>query len=263
MSIQDLNEFNRKRRQFLNPTGSMGEVLYVSGTIFQKDGKTPLSNVLIEAWQCDEHGHYDNASDDYLFRGTVKTGKDGKYSFKTIVPVPYRSSEQEEWRPGHIHMRISSSNYQDLITQIYFKGDPHIQKDPAAASPQSVNRILEIKKNSSNKKVVTFDVVMGKSFSLNDAGYKKITGLYQLKNGMAEFTKEDDLLFLKLNGQYMEGLIYKGNNTFEGGNGFNKVQFEIAANGDVKTKITMWDKWSEDQKDLELYEGLKVFKYGS
>jgi hypothetical protein len=35
------------------------------------------------------------------------------------------------------------------------------------------------------------------------------------------------------------------------------------ANGDVKTKITMWDKWSEDQKDLELYEGLKVFKYGS
>ncbi len=104
---------------------------------------------------------------------------------------------------------------------------------------------------------------MGKSFSLNDAGYKKITGLYQLKNGMAEFTKEDDLLFLKLNGQYMEGLIYKGNNTFEGGNGFNKVQFEIMANGDVKTKITMWDKWSEDQKDLELYEGLKVFKYGS
>lgn len=248
-------------RSNLIPSASTGESMYLSGTIFQKDGKTPLSNVLIESWQCDEHEHYDNTSDDYLFRGTVKTGKDGKYAFKTIVPVPYKDGEG--WRPAHIHMRISSSNHQDLITQIYFKGDPHIEKDTAAASPQSVNRILEIKKDSSNKNVVKFDVVMGKSFPLNDAGYKKITGLYQLKNGMAEFTREDDLLFLKLNGQFMEGLIYKGNNSFEGGIGFNKVKFELMANGDVKTKITLWDSWSEDQKYLELHEGIKVLKYGN
>ena len=96
-------------------------------------------------------------------------------------------------------MRISSSFYQDFITQIYFKGDSHIgEEDAAARSPQSVNRILEIKKNSSNENVVTFDVVMGKTSQLNDAGYKKITGLYKLENGMAEFIREDDLLFLKI-----------------------------------------------------------------
>ena len=160
-------------------------------------------------------------------------------------------------------MRFSSINHQDLITQIYFKGDPHIKEDAAAASPQSVNRILEIKKDSSNKNVVMFNVVMGKPFPLNDEGYKKITGLYQLKNGMAEFTREDDLLFLKLNGQFMEGLTYKGNNSFEGGIGFNKVKFELMANGDVKTQITMWDSWSADQKFLELHEGIKVLKYSN
>lgn len=243
----------------LIPATSTGAAMYLSGTIFQKDGKTPLPNVLVETWQCDEHEHYDNTSDDYLFRGAVKTGKDGKYAFKTIVPVPYKDGDG--WRPAHIHMRFSSINHQDLITQIYFKGDPHIKEDAAAASPQSVNRILEIKKDSSNKNVVMFNVVMGKPFPLNDEGYKKITGLYQLKNGMAEFTREDDLLFLKLNGQIMEGLTYKGNNSFEGGIGFNKVKFELMANGDVKTQITMWDSWSADQKFLELHEGKKILKY--
>jgi catechol 1,2-dioxygenase len=248
-------------RSNLIPAGSTSDVMHLSGTIFKKDGKSPLPNVLIEAWQCDEHEHYDNVSDEYLFRGAVKTGKDGKYAFKTIVPVPYKDGDA--WRPAHIHMRISSSDHQDLITQIYFKGDPHIEEDAAAKSPQSVNRILEIKKNSSNENVVTFDVVMGKTFQLNDAGYKKITGLYKLQNGIAEFTREDDLLFLKINGQFMEGLRYNGNNLFEGGNGFNKAKFEIMPNGEVMTKITMWDHWTEDQKYLKLYEGIKAFKYGN
>ena len=247
-------------RSNLIPAGSTGDVMHLGGIIFKEDGKTPISNVLIEAWQCDEHEHYDNASDDYLFRGAVKTGRDGRYAFKTIVPVPYKDGDA--WRPAHIHMRISSSDHQDLITQIYFKGDPHIGEDAAAKSPQSINRILEIKKNSSNENFVKFDVVMGKTFALNDAGYKKITGLYKLKNGMAEFTKEDDLLFFKLNGQFMEGLMYKGNNSFEGGIGFNKVKFEIMTNGEVLTKIAMWDHWTEDQKYLKVYEGIKTFKYG-
>ena len=41
-------------RSNLIPAGSKGEVLQLSGTVFQKDAKTPIENVLIEAWQCDE-----------------------------------------------------------------------------------------------------------------------------------------------------------------------------------------------------------------
>ncbi|MES2796144.1 MAG: catechol 1,2-dioxygenase [Bacteroidota bacterium] len=248
-------------RSNLIPKGSTAEVMHLRGTIFKKDGKTPLPNVLIESWQCDEHEQYDNASDNYLYRGAVKTGADGKYAFKTIIPVPYKDGD--EWRPAHIHLRISSGNHQDLITQIYFKGDSHIKDDTAARSPQSVNRILEIKKNAANESFVKFDVVMGKSFPLNEAGYQKITGIYKLKNGLAEFSKEDDLLFFKLNGQFMEGLVYKGNNSFEGGQGFNKAKFEIMPNGEVQTKITLWDRWSEDNKFLELHEGVKILKYGN
>lgn len=246
-------------RTNLVPPGSTGKLLQLSGTVYHHDGKTPLSNVLIEAWHCDENAKYDNVSDKYLYRGAIKTGKDGKYTFKTIIPVPYKDGE--DWRPAHIHMRISSANHQDLITQIYFKGDPHIEKDAAASAPQSAKRILEIRNNSVAKNEVKFDIVMSKSYQLDAAGYKKITGLYQLNKGNAEFSREDDLLILKLNGQLMEGLIYKGNNTFEGGLNFNKARFEIVANGDVKTYITMWDMPS-DKRFLETYEGVKMMKYG-
>jgi catechol 1,2-dioxygenase len=246
-------------RSNLIPAGRTGQIMHVRGTVFKKDGKTPLADVRIESWQCDEHEKYDNVSDDYLYRGTVKTGKDGKYAFKTILPVPYKDGDA--YRPAHIHLRISSRNQQDLITQLYFKGDVHIKGDTSANSPQSVNRILEIKKNSSNESVVTFNIIMGETYQLNDAGYKKITGLYQLKNGMAEFIREDDLLLLKMNGQIMEGLQYKGNNSFEGGLGFNKVKFELLTNGGVKADITMWDFGPNDKRYLEVHEGIKVLKY--
>lgn len=247
-------------RNNLVPPGSKGELMHFHGTIFQQDGKTPLANALIESWQCDEHEVYDNASDEYRFRGAMRTGKDGKYSFKTIVPVPYK--DDDGWRPAHIHLRVSSNSHQDLITQIYFKGDPHIQQDPAASSPTAVNRVLSITKNKQNENVLQFDIGMGKSFLLDDAGYRKITGIYQLKDRLAEFYKEDDLLFLKLNGQIWEGMAYKGNNKFEGGLSFNKAEFEIMPDGKVKVKLAMWSNWSAAQPAGEVYEGLKILKYG-
>ena len=246
-------------RSNLIPAGSTGVVMQLYGTVYQQDGKTALANALVESWQCDEHEQYDNASDEYRFRGSAKTGKDGKYAFKTIVPVPY--GDADGWRPAHIHLRISSASQQDLITQIYFTGDPHIEKDPAAASPASAGRILTIKKNNRNENSVKFDVRMGKSFLPDDASYKKITGIYKLKNGLAEFYKEDDLLFVKMNGQIMEGMLYKGNNSFEGGLHFNKAAFEILANGDVKTTLTMWAGWSAAQPGGEIFEGIKILKY--
>lgn len=243
----------------LIPPGSTAPVLHLSGTVFAHDGKTPLPNVLIESWQCDEHQNYDNTSDDYLYRGSFRTGKDGKYSFKTIVAVSYKDGT--DWRPAHIHLRVSSAGHQDLITQIYFKGDPHIAGDASSGSPQSVNRILEIKKNAANESVVKFDITMGVSLKLDDAAFKKITGLYQLEKGMAEFNKEDDLLILKMNGQWMEGMVYNGNNSFEGGLGFNRVKFEILKNGQVKANIILWDLAPDKQQFLEKYEGVKILKY--
>ena len=57
------------------------------------DGKTPLKNCKIEIWQCDANKIYDNTSDEYKYRGTQYTDKDGKYNFITTHPVPYPATE--------------------------------------------------------------------------------------------------------------------------------------------------------------------------
>jgi protocatechuate 3,4-dioxygenase beta subunit len=228
-------------RSNITPPGSKGIPLSLSGTIFQSDGKTPLNNAVIEIWQCDEKENYDNTSDEYLFRGAVKTAEKGKYDFKTIVPVPYKANPNDEasWRPAHIHIRVSSDSEQDLITQIYLKGDKYIDRDKWSSSPEAVNRILNIEKNAGGENIVTFNVVMSKEILLDKEVYNKITGLYQMDNDyILEFIKNGDLLFVKWNGQLGAGLKYIGNNTFEGAIGSTKVNFLLLPNDGARAIVT-------------------------
>ena len=234
---------------------SKGSPMNLSGTIFKEDGKTALNNALVEIWQCDENEYYDNASDSYLFRGAIKTGKNGKYDFKTIVPVPYKADpdNEESWRPAHIHMRVSVADQQDLITQIYFKGDKYNDKDTWSSAPQAVNRILDIVKNPAGGNAVTFNVIMSKEFPLDQEVYNKITGLYKMDNdSLVEFIKNDDLLFMKRNGQLVASLKYIGNNTFESGLGFPKATFELLAKGGSKAVVAT---------QTTSYSGEKFLKY--
>lgn len=245
-------------RSDIIPPDSKGIPMNLTGTIFKEDGKTPLNNVLVEIWQCDENEHYDNTSDSFLFRGAIKTDKNGKYAFKTIVPVPYKAdpNNEESWRPAHIHMRVSVAEQQDLITQIYFKGDKYNDTDRSASSPQAVNRILNIVKNSSGENTVTFDVVLSKEFPLDQEVYNKITGLYRMdSNSTLEFIKSDDLLFMKRNGQLIASFKYIGNNTFEAGSGSLKVTFELLTKGDAKVVVTTRDNTYTGEKFLKYSDG--------
>ena len=244
-------------RTDLVQAGTKGEILHFSGAVFGKDGKTPVKNALVEIWHCNEEGVYDNTSDEYVYRSSWKTGDDGKYHFRTILPVPYKAGPTLT-RPAHIHMRISGTGLQDLVTQIYFKGDKHIAEDMSSSDPRSLNRILDISKNDQNEKVVKFDISLKEKYVLDAAAFKKITGLYGMSDkSMAEFYKDGDQLFVKMNGQIMEAMDYKGNNSFEGGLGQLKVQFELLSNGGAKVKLSYPD---DDRKTISM-EGNKILKY--
>ena len=242
-------------RNNIVPPNSKGSPMTLNGTIFKEGGKTALKNALIEIWQCDEKEHYDNASDDYSFRGATKTASSGEYNFDTIVPVPYKANPNNEasWRPAHIHMRVSVTGQQDLITQIYFKGDKYIDNDTWASSPKAVNRVLDIEKKSTGGHTVKFNVVMNKEFPLEKEVYSKITGLYQTDNDrIIEFIKSDDLLLMKRNGQFVTSFKYIGDNTFEGGIGYPKVRFELLPNGNTKATVS---------SKTNSYTGEKFLKY--
>lgn len=242
-------------RMNLRLTNSNGTPLVLKGYIFKEDGKTPINNALIEIWHCDENQVYDNTSDEYKYRGGQRTKADGKYEFKSILPVSYKADPTDEasWRPAHIHMRVSVPNQQDLITQIYTKGGKYVDTDKWASDPKAVNRILPISKNKTGESEIVFKVIMSKEIPLDKKVYDKITGLYDMGEGnFIEFLKNDDLLFMKRNGQLSADLKYFGNNTFEGGIGFPKATFELLPDGATKVKVVNGTK---------TYNGTKYLKY--
>ncbi|TBW27175.1 catechol 1,2-dioxygenase [Gramella sp. KN1008] len=249
---------NAPMRSDLIPPGVHGTIAHLTGRIFRDDGSTALAGVLVEAWQCDADRVYDNTSDEFRFRGAVKTQSDGYYSFNTILPPPYNTGSG--WRPAHIHMRISNPEHQDLITQIYFKDDPHLKDDPSSSSPEAIQRILPISKTASGEHQVQFDITMSKAFQLSDEGFKKVSGLYQLENGTAEFYRNNNLLMMRINGQIMEGLSYRGNNTFEAAKGVNKAVFSFNDKAEALVAISLWD-YPEDRSGLRKMKGTRFLKY--
>lgn len=245
-------------RTNLRLVNSSGTPIVLKGNIFREGGKTPIHDALVEIWHCNENEVYDNTSDEYRYRGGQKTKADGKYEFKTILPVPYQAMPNNEltWRPAHIHMRVSVPGQQDLITQIYFKGGKYVDTDRWASAPQAVNRILTINKNNSGESEIIFNVVMSKEIPLDKKVYDKITGLYDIgDNNFIEFIKNDDLLFMKQNGQLRASLRYIGNNTFEGGIGYPKASFELQKDDTVKVTVVT------DLPTIKTYNGTKYLKY--
>ncbi|MGB4771673.1 MAG: hypothetical protein WBP58_09445 [Chitinophagaceae bacterium] len=243
-------------RSNLRLPGSTGMPIVLKGRICKEDGQTPIHNALVEIWHCNEKEIYDNTSDDYNYRGMQKTTRDGAYAFKTILPVPYKAdpTNDQSWRPAHIHLRVSVPNQQDLITQIYFKDGKYIDTDKWASDPNALNRILPISSNHSGEREIVFNVTMNKEIPLDPKVFEKFTGLYEFSDGyICEFQKWDDLLLMKQNGQISESLKYTGNNKFVGGIGFPKVSFEIQADGQVKVLI--------EELDAKTYMGKRYLKY--
>lgn len=116
-----------------------GQKLIITGTVFQIDGKTPAPNVIIYYWQTDNDGFYspkagmnEKAKRHGHIRGWVKTGKDGKYSIRTIRPAPYPKQEM----PAHIHLSVKEPGLQDeyYTDEIVFDDDkyviPYLKKYP-------------------------------------------------------------------------------------------------------------------------------------
>ncbi len=245
-------------RKILNPDGFNGEALHFSGTVFKEDGKTPFNNALIEIWQCKpDDALYDNTSDDFLYRASQKTGVNGRYDFITAIPIPYPNDDNpDQFRPAHIHMRISAEGQQDLITQVYLKGDQYLEKDPSTKSSLSINRILSMHKIKDNESEIRFDIVLRKEYVPDDIAFHKVSGIYKMNDkSMMEFYRDGDFLFWKWNNQIRGGLSYSGDNTFMGGVNDIEAKFELQTKGNAKVLFRF-----SRRKEINP-EGKKILNY--
>jgi protocatechuate 3,4-dioxygenase beta subunit len=152
---------NAPERNDLLVKGVDGDVIDISGTVFNEDCTTPLAGAKVEIWHCDTDGNYDNDTAEYRHRATSYADSDGTYSFKTIIPGKYLNGRL--YRPAHIHFRVSDKNHQELISQIYFQGDPHIEEDPWASRKKATHRILPIFPDSIKSSLaIQFDISLKK-----------------------------------------------------------------------------------------------------
>ncbi len=102
-----------------------GAALEISGTIYQADGKTPASGIVLFVYHTDATGYY-NKDDDPShprIRGWMQTGPDGRYLFRTIKPAPY----PHRTTPAHIHAHLYGAGHSEYpIDDYWFEGDPFI-----------------------------------------------------------------------------------------------------------------------------------------
>jgi catechol 1,2-dioxygenase len=128
--------------------------LVIRGTVKDLDGK-PVAGALVECWHANSKGFYSHfdptgAQSEFNLRGAVKTGADGKYEFRTLMPVgygcpPHGSTQQllnvlgrHGNRPAHVHFFVSSDGHRKLTTQFNIEGDPLIWDDFAYATREEL-----------------------------------------------------------------------------------------------------------------------------
>lgn len=100
-------------RDSLAPVGHKGEELTVTGRVLQSDCVTPLTHVVVDVWQANESGNYD----DEWYRGRVETNDNGEYSITTVVPKGYGSGSG--FRPPHIHFKIWQGDTLLITSQMF------------------------------------------------------------------------------------------------------------------------------------------------
>ena len=141
-----------------------GVKLVISGRVMKLDCSQFIEGAVVDIWHADDNGDYDNQG--YNLRGKVTTNSEGFYLFETIKPGKYLIPGGQ-FRPSHIHFKITPPNSPTLTTQLYFSGDEDIPADAAASVNSGVynatERIINLFDNGKDGLEGVWDIVLDSS----------------------------------------------------------------------------------------------------
>lgn len=137
-----------------------GQRTIISGRIFDLDCAEYIPNTKIDIWHANDAGDYDNNG--YNLRGVVHSNEQGFYMFETVKPGKYLNGAN--FRPSHIHFKITPPGFAELTTQLYFEGDREIPGDFAASMTSGTYdasfRIIPLVENTDGVLEGTWDIVI-------------------------------------------------------------------------------------------------------
>ena len=110
-----------------------GPKLIMSGTVYQRDGKTPAKDVILYVYQTDQSGKYRVTGQEKgwgrrhgSIRGWMKTNARGEYRFYTIRPAAYSQTGP----PAHIHIFVKEPGLNEYwIDDFQFDDDPFLTEE--------------------------------------------------------------------------------------------------------------------------------------
>ena len=163
-----LGPYHRERAPFrakITPPLESGTVLVIKGRVWSLDTRRTLPNTVLDIWQANAQGRYDNddpqrppAANFFLNRARIMTDENGYYEYETIHPGAYQIGPRA-WRPPHIHYWVRHTNYRPLITQLYFRNDPHQREDQFIRQSLVID-LREIRTPHGTYKTGVFDIVL-------------------------------------------------------------------------------------------------------
>lgn len=122
-----------------------GERIRIEGHVVDGDGK-PVNDALVEIWQANAAGKYGEKN----FRGFGRsaTDNDGKFRFRTIKPGRVPGPGGKPQAP-HIAVNIfMRGQLKQLVSRIYFPGDPANEEDAVLALVPAARRATLVAKPS-------------------------------------------------------------------------------------------------------------------
>lgn len=146
-----------KSTSTLAPSNAPGTKMFITGTVYANDCKTPITNAVVDVWHANDGGDYEDVD----YRGVIKTDSSGKYAFTTILPGKYLNGAT--YRPRHLHYKVSAPWLDKnlvLTTQIYFEGDTSIPGDPWASDEDAEERIIPLSTDQQNAEHGVADITL-------------------------------------------------------------------------------------------------------
>ena len=130
-----------------------GEPVWVHGRVIDAKGK-PIVGAVLDVFQANDEGFYDvqqkGIQPDMNLRGVFTSGKDGRYSFRTVYPrhypIPFDGTvgnmlvalDRNHNRPAHLHFIVSAPGFEKLITHIFTPDCPWLKDDAVFGVKESL-----------------------------------------------------------------------------------------------------------------------------
>lgn len=120
-----------------------GEPAVVSGRVLDTAGQ-PIGGAVLDVWQNAATGLYavqDDTQPPTNLRGRFKTGADGRFRFRTVLPTDYQiptdgpvgqmlaATGRLPWRPAHLHIRVEAPGCRPLTTHLFDGASPWLASD--------------------------------------------------------------------------------------------------------------------------------------